>query len=821
MASEPSPIGRSVRGRVFAQNCVLTLVYVVGAKVGMLANFGHGDITAIWPPTGIALAAVLLFGFHVWPGIAVGAFAIAIGDLPLGAAIGIATGNTLEAVLASWLLRRVVGFRNAMSRLSDVVGLVLLAATTSTMVSATFGVASHYVAGTLPASQLAAAWTTWWLGNAMSALIVAPVLLTWVDGPRLHATPALAVEAASAFGILSFITLVAYGWWPIPAGIRYPLLFVCFPVLIWVALRFGRRGATAANLLIAALALLVMAAGGGPLELGSPLENLFYLDFTLVALGLTGLILAAVVAQRDEVEAALLLSQAHLELAQAQARMGSWEIDVGLERGLWSKGMFPLFDRDPGLGAPTWSEFLELIHPDDREPLGRALGAIAELRGESARENFRTNPDLGEVRHFMATAICIRGEEGRPERFIGTTIDVTDYRRLEAQLVNAQKMEAVGRLAGGIAHDFNNLLTVIFGYSDLLVSALRSDDRSRGLAAKVGETARRAAALTRQLLAFSRRQVMTLTIVDLNRVVSATEEMISRLIGEDITVRVQLDSSLGRVRADVSQVEQVIMNLVVNARDAMPDGGELIIETRNVELAAPVVTDRSTIPAGSYARLVIADSGEGIRDNVLPHIFDPFFTTKEKGKGTGLGLATVYGIVRQLDGHVTVASTAGRGTTFSVYLPVVASEPRAGAAEERAPESEDVPRGSATVLLAEDEDAVRTVIAEALKTLGYEVLAAGDAEEALRLAEARAGRFDVLLTDVVMPGMNGHDLARRVTEIYPDVKVVLMSGYTDDAVLRRAVLAESVPFLQKPFAVEILARTIDEILTPRAPRVAP
>lgn len=384
--------------------------------------------------------------------------------------------------------------------------------------------------------------------------------------------------------------------------------------------------------------------------------------------------------------------------------------------------------------------------------------------------------------------------------------DITERRHLEEQLRQSQKMEAIGLLAGGVAHDFNNLLTAIGGYSELTLRRLREDDPLRTNVEEIKRAGERAASLTGQLLAFSRRQVLQPKVLDLNAVVGGVEKMLRRLIGADIDLVTDLDASLGTVSADPGQIEQVIMNLAVNARDAMPHGGTLTIHTANVHRSSQQTDPR---PAYSHVVLSVADTGTGIDEEKRERIFEPFFTTKEAGKGTGLGLSTVYGIVAQSDGEVEVSSEPGKGATFSVYLPCVADKP----SEVEHPQhiTEDL-HGSETVLLAEDEDMVRKLANDVLVSYGYRVLGAESGDTALAVCERHKEPIDVLLTDIVMRGMSGPELANRVRKKRPDIKVIYMSGYTDDTPFQRGAADEQTPFIAKPFAPDELARKVREVL---------
>jgi len=405
----------------------------------------------------------------------------------------------------------------------------------------------------------------------------------------------------------------------------------------------------------------------------------------------------------------------------------------------------------------------------------------------------------------------LRDATGEVQGAICMALDVTDRKKLEEQFRQAQKMEAVGRLAGGIAHDFNNLLMVIQGYADLLADRLPLGDALRRNTEQIQTAAQRAASLTQQLLAFSRKQILAPTVLSIQSVVSDMEKMLRRVIGEDIELQTSSARDLGLVKADRGQIEQVIMNLAVNARDAMPKGGRLMIETANVEFDVAIPHPSAAVAPGQYVMLAVTDNGNGMDAKTQAHIFEPFFTTKEKGKGTGLGLATVYGVVKQSGGYIWVYSEPGRGTTFKVYLPrieeqVSSTNPHA----QTAPTA--LPRGSEVVLLVEDETGVRDLAREYLEMSGYSVITAEDGHTALELAAMHAGPIHLLMTDVVMPGIGGRELAQRVLALRPDTKVLYMSGYTDRAVVHHGMVRNDAVLLQKPFTLATLASKLREIL---------
>jgi PAS domain S-box-containing protein len=431
------------------------------------------------------------------------------------------------------------------------------------------------------------------------------------------------------------------------------------------------------------------------------------------------------------------------------------------------------------------------------------------LAGESVREEFVNRTRDGRLVTVDASVSPVLDAQGRRTGFIAVHEDITARRQLEDQLRQAQKMEAVGQLAGGVAHDFNNLLTAILGYAELLASKLPADSGLQGEIGEIREAGQRAASLTRQLLAFSRKQVLAPVVLRLNDLVENVEKMLRRVIGEDVQLVTRLDPAGGNVRADPGQLEQVIVNLAVNARDAMPNGGTLTIETAGVELDGSYAERHAMVPPGRYTMLAVGDTGVGMDVATRERIFEPFFTTKEKGKGTGLGLSTVYGIVKQSAGYIWVYSEPSVGTTFKVYLPRV--EEAASAIPVRSMESPVAP-GTETILLVEDEPAIRALSRRVLETSGYRVLDSGRGTDALERARAEKEPIDLLLTDLVMPNMGGAELASRLQELHPEIRVLFMSGYTDDAVVRSGLLGTGRAFLQKPFTPQNLARKVRELL---------
>ena len=505
-------------------------------------------------------------------------------------------------------------------------------------------------------------------------------------------------------------------------------------------------------------------------------------------------------------EAALRDSTQRLRDAMQAAGMAQWRWDVardvlgwaGEEARIFPDGVRP---RDASLAA-----FLEVLEPADREPVERALRAAARTDGACEVDARLPGPD--DTRWIVLRGRAERRPESGGLELYGLATDVTERRSLEQQLVQSQKMEAIGRLAGGIAHDFNNLLTAILGYARFAKAGLPEGSQVQEDVHQIELAGDRAAALTGQLLAYARRQIVAPRIADVNELVGRMQRMLRRLIGEDVALDLACAPGLWPTRIDAGQFEQVLLNLVVNARDAMPAGGRILIGTRNEHFDAASVRNRPEMLPGDYVVLSVTDSGVGMDAGTLARIFEPFFTTKEQGKGTGLGLAVCYGIVRQAGGHIWAASEPGKGSTFTVLLPRSEFEAEVG---ESGPE-ETPAGGRETILVVEDEPAVRSLVSRTLASLGYNVLEAATGGEALGIAQRHTGAIDVLVSDVVMPEMNGPAVAQAVTAARPGVRVLFMSGYTEAAIQAENLGTPGAVLLTKPFDPDVLGRAVRSAL---------
>ena len=490
---------------------------------------------------------------------------------------------------------------------------------------------------------------------------------------------------------------------------------------------------------------------------------------------------------------ALRESQERLQFALAAARMRTWDLDLDTRL---------MVRTDDGLGrAEQFEQFLTRVHPDDRGRVSRAVRLATDSGWLDV--DFRRWGSERMTRWIQAKG---RRQDGPGRRLVGISIDITERRHLEAQFRQAQKMEVVGQLAGGIAHDFNNLLTVIKGNTELALSEVGGSTTGREVLQEALRATEHAAALTRQLLAFSRKEIVQPRTVDINEIILGMEQMVRRLIGENVTVSTHLARDAVATVADPGQIEQILVNLAVNARDAMPQGGRLSIETAHIVLDRPYLPEGVVVQAGTYVMLRVRDTGIGMESAVQSRVFEPFFTTKGPTKGTGLGLSTVYGIVKQAGGYIWVESEAGQGSTFTIYLPQ--APPAAAEPELKPPEPEPAVAASETILLVEDEGGVRRLACRILNRQGYRVIEASNGIEALEIAGQSDTLIDLLVTDLVMPRMGGRELAARVHEQRPAMKVLFMSGYTNDEVLRHDLLDPGVAFLPKPFSPRDLLNAV-------------
>jgi PAS domain S-box-containing protein len=795
-----------------ARGALLCAVYYGAAMLGLhYASIGQ-SISLVWPPTGISIAALTMLGLPYWPAIALGAFlANAMTPVSLGTAAAIAIGNTLEALVAAYLIRRTAGPRPQLDESRDLKSFLLMAVPLGALCSALIGSLSLWFSGSLAIADLTLALLIWWTGDLLGGLVVAPILFAWTrspDSPHLHRRLAEVLLLCIGTVVAGEIGLGGVLKGSVVAQVEYPYLL--FPFVVWAALRFGARGASLMTFAVAAIAVGHTVAGASPFVSATSTRTLLGVSSYLVAVAVTGLALAAAVRwERYSATKALEQSEEQRRRALDAARMGIWIWSVESGVLTWDDNLRQIYGLEPGEQVTGYDDFLARVHPDDRERVATAVRRVLEGDGDLDYEFRIVLPD-GRVRWIADHGEIRRDESGRPVSMTGICTDVTERKVSEERLRQAHRMESVGRLAGGVAHEANNQMSVILGASEFILQRSDVPEPARADVEFIQKAAERTAAVTAQLLAFSRRQILKPEVLDLNRLIKGWEPVLRRIMGEDCGVVLKLKPDIGPVRADPGQLEQVLLNLALNARDAMPRGGRISIETFQAELNGTYIRGKpgTTIQPGHYVVLAVSDTGHGMDKETLSHVFEPFFTTKGVGQGTGLGLSTVYGIIKQSDGYIWVYSEPGQGTTFKIYLPLqgeALTSPRRESTPAQAVPGE-------TVLVVEDESVVRKMMTRALVEAGYQVLQAGNAAEAIEVVNRTPGKISLLLTDVVMPGKNGHELAKEVEARRPGIPVLFTSGYTDGEIERRGLLAPGAAFIQKPVTPRALVRAVQDTL---------
>jgi PAS domain S-box-containing protein len=802
---------------------LVAVAFYGSAQLGYRLTVPGTNVGVFWPAAGLSLGLLLVLGLRAWTGVAAGAAALLLPDLlsrlPPGAALvtglGEIAADVVPPLAGAWAVRRALRGRDPLASAPDLFRLLFWGAVVAQLLAASMGTAALWAGGMARPSALWGAWETWFMSDAASAVLVALPCLAWCrraprERPHRHA---LLAGLALACGLLAFFG----GSDPRLRTFAAPLGLL---VVLYATFTQGARGATLTALVFSATAVWATTTGRAIFPAGTVQAQALLLDAYLVALGLMGAVLAAVLAERQASAARLGESEARLRAVldaiptpiAMSGPAGRVEFMNRRFVGLFGWGPADLPD------VATW--FLRAFpDPGYREQARRRWGGAEAAARTAGSDALVTDLEVTCKDGAVRTVDAVGTSTG--DRMVVLFVDLTERRRaeekhaeLQRQLAQAQRIESVGRLAGGVAHDLNNLLSPVIAYTDLLLSTAQAGSEAVADLSEIKRAAERARDLTRQLLALGRKQVLDVHAVDLRQEVVRLERLLRLALREDVRLELRVPPALGPVRVDPSQLDQVLMNLAVNARQAMPGAGTLVVELADEDLDDQTSRPHPEIPAGRWVRLSVSDTGVGMAPEVLQRVFEPFFTTK-RGEGTGLGLSIVHGIVSQHGGHVAVDSRPGRGSTFHVYLPRAGVEAAPAGPPPASPPPPAPGRG--TILLAEDEEVVRRAAVRVLERLGYRVLAFPDATSCLAGAAAEPGPVDLLLTDVVMPGLDGRQLHLRLQGLRPGLRVLYMSGYPGDLVVHRGVVDDGAGFLQKPFSADGLAEAVRLALAAAGP----
>ena len=798
----------------------VAIAYAAAAEMGLAIPFPVGTLAPFWPPAAVSLTMLLLFGAELFPAVFLADIAVSLlHHYPTRLSLAIAAANTIEPLVGVALIRWIGGFSPDLRRLRDVAVLILCGGVAGTTAGAVCWVIFRAIAFGIPMASQAHAGFMWIRGDFVSIVLLSPLLLVWSRPFSSLLPPRRFAEATIAFASLVIVNALVFSKPELATSSVYAVEHMAVPFVIWLALRFDTHGATLGAYTTAMMAARNTILGNGPFAL----EGLFGLHVFLAVLSVTALIIAASICEHRQLETTLRHREEQLAGSEKRYRdlfenAEDFIVTLDLSGRFTSANHAVLRSSGYMREELLQKTFLDVVAPASAELAWSSFKDVLAGKKRTQNMHFEMMCEDGRTLWVEVNSRVIKqGQATIGIQSIGR--DVTWRKRMEQELLQAQKMDALGRLAGGVAHDFNNLLGVILGYSDLMLTESPVDEMLRQRIAEIRKAGRRAAEVTRQLLAFSRKQILQSKVVEVDSIVKDTTSMLLRLLGEDIELITRPASAPTRVFTDPAQMQQLIINLAINARDAMPKGGKLILETSTVELEAgecdaisKQMSDRRVlVRPGLYVVLVVTDTGLGMDEETRSRIFEPFFTTKPLGEGTGLGLSTVYGFVKQCGGYIWVYSEPGHGTTFKIYLPLVDRHAQTVEPEE----PRNLPRGSETILLVEDEQSLRELNGQLMRTLGYTVIEAAYGPQALELASAHAEKIDLLLTDVVMPGMSGRELAERLSLSRPETKVLYMSGYTDNMIVHHGVLQPGIAFLQKPFTRDILAGKLREVLNSR------
>ena len=805
---------------------LIASAYFAAHLIALLFPDAEKVLAAVWPAGGIGLAALLLNPRHLWPAILATLFvagntANILSGRPLFISAGFMTANVLESLACACFMVRYCGACVRFTSVKNV--LVLIAA--AVFVNA---LTAFVGAGAAAFTHTAPFWkfyVSWLVADGLGILLVTPLIVEWSEFKALRRVMSFKLRLVEACAFLILWCVAVHFSFQSPIYSLYtPHPYTLVALLAWPALRFGQRGVTLSLIIMGIMAIVESLGSGALLQPGTTTnDRLLWTQIFISFTAITGFLLAANRAEIKTVENMLRKSEERLLLASHVAGFGTYSYDFESGIGDWP----PEFKARLGLKADEQvlldTDMLPVcIHPEDRHKFLTAMTWANDPHSDGRFEmDYRVFWPDGSI-HWLhvcgSTEFVGEGELRRPWRATGATVDITARKqaeeeriKFENQLHQLNKMESIGRLAGGVAHDFNNMLGVIICRADIALRKVDAHHPSFSSLQEIQKAATRSADLTRQLLTFARKQIIFPKELDLNETVDGMLKMLRRLIGENIDLAWLPKKGGCQVKIDPSQVDQILANLCVNAHDAINDkgGGRITIETSTVVFDDAYCTSHHGALPGKYVLLAVNDNGCGMDTATMDNLFEPFFTTKELGKGTGLGLATVYGIVKQNNGFINVQSELGHGTSFNIYLPLYETPP-----EETQEQSSPVPveTGNETILLVEDEPMLLKMSMEVLDDFGYRVLTASSPAESLRISNDQKGKIHLLITDVVMPEMNGRELAKKMIALHPETKCLFMSGYTRDIIASHGILNDEINFIQKPFLPSDLAFKVREIL---------
>ena len=784
---------------------LLTVLYLLSTRATDLIPYKGANLSPIWFPTGLALFLLIWWSPKLWPAVFVAGLVM---SAPLTAMeTMVSLTNALEPAFAAYLFLRIFKTRDRLGDLNGVIGVVAIGGILSPLLSGLVVQICLQTFGHQKVPPELGNWLLWTAGDFNGVVLLTPIFAGTVFAYREWKPWTLkrVVELAITFAVLVFVTgLVFDSWqkiWP-TLDLGNEVLgdsFLILPILVWIAIRFTQPLASIAVLIASMMAMWETAHGMGPYAGHSPDKNVIWLHAFIAVVATFVAMIASGKRDRDRTEEALRDSQEQYRFLFENNPHPMWVYSTETlrfitvnEAAIANYG----YSRD---------EFLAMTIRDIRpaEDVPALMQDIQLPEHEKQTREWRHLRKDGKQLNVEISSIGFH-RNGSSLRLVLAN-DITPRRTLEAELRQAQKLEAIGQLAGGVAHDFNNLIMIISNYAELMHQNPEDSARVRKNSEQIMQATDRAAMLTQQLLAFSRKQMLISRVLDLNSVLGDMMGLIRRLIGERIELKFNPEAALWPVKLDVGQLTQVVLNLCANARDAIQGAGELEIRTGNIVLNEDARYGTHLVPCGSYSTLTVKDTGEGIGPEAQEHIFEPFFTTKSRGKGTGLGLATVYGIVRQSGGYIRVASEVGRGSEFTLYFPRMHQTPE----EVTRTAINPMESGHESILVAEDQHELRSAVVDSLRSLGYHVVHAMHGKHAIEVAD-QLPSLDLLLTDVVMPQMGGAELAEHVRKKFPGVKVIFMSGYADGMVQAEHLDADTT-FLAKPFSLNALAKNVREL----------